>query len=206
MSPRVSTLRRSKIAEARCASTQPSNRRLRWSRRRRRPLERLANGQYGSQTDLVILDKLGYLPFSPCGGALPFHLLIKLYECRSVVIATHHSFSEWAQVLGDTKMTTALLDRLLTNAISLTPALTAIATKISQKKQRKSTRRPPHWPNHSRRYITNNGSNLGENTGTVLSDSQHAGCQSIMTSSVFRLRDRHKCLLPRPKSYYSSHI
>ena len=140
MSPRVSTLRRSKIAEARCASTQPSNWRLRWSRRR--PLERMANGQYGSQTDLVILDKLGYLPFSPSGGALPFHLLIKLYECRSVVIATHHSFSEWPQVLGDTKMTTALLDRLLTNAISLTLAPTAIATKISQKKQRKSARRP----------------------------------------------------------------
>ena len=32
--------------------------------------------------DLVILDELGYLPFSPSGGALLFHLLSKLYEHR----------------------------------------------------------------------------------------------------------------------------
>jgi DNA replication protein DnaC len=51
--------------------------------------------------DLLILDELGYLPFSPSGGAMLFHLLSKLYERTSVVITTNLSFSEWSGVFGE---------------------------------------------------------------------------------------------------------
>jgi len=65
------------------------------------------------RSDLVIIDEIGYSPIEKKEANLFFNLISELYEKKSVIITSNKSFNEWAEMLGDEIMTTALLDRLL---------------------------------------------------------------------------------------------
>jgi DNA replication protein DnaC len=61
---------------------------------------------------LLIIDELGYVPFSKEGAELLFQVLAERHEKKSVVITSNLGFGDWTQVFGEPTLTAALLDRL----------------------------------------------------------------------------------------------
>ena len=109
--------------------------------REERTLQRII--QRYRRYDLIILDELGYIPFSKEGAELLFQVLAERHEKGSVMITTNLGFADWTQVFDDQRMTAALLDRLthkaqIVNCNWQSYRLTqAISQNVTDKKERK---------------------------------------------------------------------
>lgn len=68
------------------------------------------------KSNLVIIDEIGYTPIERREANLFFSLISEMYERVSLIITSNKSFDSWAEMMGDSVMTTALLDRLLHHA------------------------------------------------------------------------------------------
>jgi DNA replication protein DnaC len=62
--------------------------------------------------DLVVLDEVGYVPFSQDGARLLFNFISSKYERGSLILTSNLEFAKWTSVFGDEQLTVALLDRL----------------------------------------------------------------------------------------------
>ena len=62
--------------------------------------------------DLLVIDELGYVPFSKAGAELLFDVISQAYEHHSLMVSTNLAFEEWTEIFGSERLTGALLDRL----------------------------------------------------------------------------------------------
>ena len=65
---------------------------------------------------LIVLDELGFIPFSTLGAQLIFQFCSALHERVALLVTTNLRFADWTQVFGSESLTAALLDRLTARA------------------------------------------------------------------------------------------
>jgi len=78
--------------------------------RNERSLKRTINRFFGY--GLLIIDELGYVPFTKEGAELLFQVLAQRHERKSVIITSNLGFGDWTQIFGEPTLTAALLDRV----------------------------------------------------------------------------------------------
>jgi len=90
---------------------------------------------------LLVLDELGYVPFSKAGAELLFDVVSRAYEHHSLMITTNLPFEQWTEVLGSERLTGALLDRL-THRVHIIEA-NGESYRLKQARKRSKHRKSP---------------------------------------------------------------
>ena len=78
--------------------------------REERQLERFLRSL--GRHELLVLDELGYVPFSKAGAELLFEVISRAYERTSLILTSNLPFEAWTEMFGSQRLTGALLDRL----------------------------------------------------------------------------------------------
>ena len=65
-----------------------------------------------AKVNLLIVDELGYVPFTAVGSELLFEVFSRRYEQGATLVTSNLPFDEWTSVFGSERLTGALLDRL----------------------------------------------------------------------------------------------
>ena len=108
--------------------------------REERQLQRML-GQLERQ-DLLVLDELGYVPFSKLGAELLFEVISRAYERVSVIVTTNLPFEQWTEVCGSERLTGAILDRL-THRVHILEA-NGESYRLRESRSRRQRRTAPH--------------------------------------------------------------
>jgi len=94
---------------------------------------------------LLVVDELGYVPFTAVGSELLFEVFSQRYERGSTLVTSNLPFDEWTSVFGSERLTGALLDRLTHHVHILEMNGDSFRLATSKKAQRR-TSQAPHAP------------------------------------------------------------
>jgi DNA replication protein DnaC len=68
---------------------------------------------------LLIVDEIGYIPIDRLGANLFFQLISRRYERGPMILTSNQTFANWGEVFGDQVIATAILDRILHHAVTV---------------------------------------------------------------------------------------
>ena len=103
-----------------------------------------------AKVDLLVVDELGYVPFTAVGSELLFEVLSRRYEHGSTLVTSNLPFDEWTSLFGSERLTGALLDRLTHHVHILEMNGQSYRLAASQKRARKrSAMADPESRNHA---------------------------------------------------------
>ena len=85
--------------------------------------------------NLLLIDELGFVPFSENGARLLFDVFASRYEKGSIAVSTNLSFEKWVEVFGTPELTAALVDRFTHKCTTITYQGTSVRFLDAKKRK-----------------------------------------------------------------------